>query len=234
MLLKYFSRLPNYKEIIRYWNLTKFDNNDILLNYFLIKIMNSGLKYNPSTTEEMIFLKLFELKKFSNNKIVYMKNMEGDSLFYIINFLKMYSRVLRINYESFLKYKNIHKYNIIKFQINKFKTEIVESERSLVNDELDAALVRNYRGLIAIESEKVFWYEANMYQDFGDGLLDRNINYKIFHMHKVNVLKYLKNKLLCNLKLKIYWRKINKIIKNSYYIFPPSSVIYIYNKRDNI
>ena len=230
----YFSRLPNYIEITRYWNLTKFDNNDILLNYFLIKIMNSGLKHNPSTTEEMIFLKLFEVKKFSNNKIVYMKNMEGDSLFYIINFLKMYSRVLRINYDSFLNYKNINKFNYIKFQINNSKTEIVESERSLVNDELDTELVRNYRGLIAIESDLVYWYEANMYQDFGDDLLDRNINYKIFHMHKVNVLKYLKNRFLCNLKLKIYWKKINKIIRKSYYVFPSSSVIYIYNERDNI
>ena len=92
--------------------------------------------------------------------------------------------------ENTFIYKNINKFNYIKFQINNSKTEIVESERSLVNDELDTELVRNYRGLIAIESDLVYWYEANMYQDFGDDLLDRNINYKIFHMHKVNVLKY--------------------------------------------
>ena len=146
----------------------------------------------------------------------------------------MYSRILRINYDSFLNYKNINKFNYIKFQINNSKTEIVESERRLVNDELDTELVRNNRGLIAIESDLVYWYEANMYQDFGDDLSDRNINYKIFHMHKVNVLKYLKNIFLCNLKLKIYWRKINKIIRKSYYVFPSSPVIYIYNERDNI
>lgn len=227
----YFSRLPNYVEIKRYWNLTEFDNNDILLNYFLIKLMNSSLKHNPSATEEMLFLKLFEIKKFSNNKIVYMKNEEGDSLYYIINFLKMYNQVLRINYESFLKYKRIKKFNNVKFQINDSRTEVVESERNLVNDELDEALIKNYRGFIVIESDLVYWYDANMLQDFGDDLLDRNLRYKIFNIYKVNVLKYLKNKLLCKLKLKIYWWKINKIIKKSYFIFPSPSVIYIYSKN---
>lgn len=223
----YFSRLPYFKTFDRYWNISTFDKNDILLNYFLIKLMNSHKSYNVSVTEEMILMKLFELKKVSCNKIVYMSNKDGNSMKFIIEFLKMYHSVLRVNYQSFLNYKKINHYNYIKYQTNDNKTDIIVKEKKFIDNKLDSILVSNHRGFIVIESSDVYKYNANMYQDFGDDILDRCIKYKIFNIYRVSFIGYLKNIFISKIQMYLNFRKIKKIIKKSLYSFDDYYIMYM-------
>lgn len=223
----YLSRLPNFKTFDRYWDISSFDKNDVLLNYFLIKLMNSHKSYNVSVTEEMILIKLFELKKLSCNKLVYMDNNDGNSMKYIIEFLKMYHSVLRINYQAFLNYKKINSFNYIKFQMNDNKTDVIIKEKKFIDDELDSLLVNNHRGFVAIESDNVYKYNANMCQDFGDEILDRYIKYKNFSIYRVSFIGYLKNKFISKIQMHLNFRKIKKIIKKSLYYFNECYIMYM-------
>ena len=213
----YFSRLPNCMKITRYWNLATFEKSEILLNYFLTKLINNKFNYNCSIAEEIFFIKIFELK--DAKKIVYMRNEDGDSIFHILNYLKMYFSDLRINYNAFLSYKKVNKSNKLKFEINNSKTEIILSEQHFINNELDGILTPNYRGYIIIQSDDVYKYNANMIQYYGDNILDRNLIYKIYNIYKVNSLKTAYNRLSSKLKLKKNIKKLIKICKNNYINF---------------
>ena len=212
----YFSRLPNCVNIKRYWELRTFEKSEILLNYFLTKLINNRINYNCSVAEEIFFIKIFELK--DAKKIVYLENEDGDSIFHILNYLKMYFNDLRINYNAFLNYKKINKNNKFKFEINSSRTEVVLSESQLVNKELEKLLMPNHRGYVIIQSDDVYKYNANMIQYYGDNILDRNLNYKIFNIYQVNTIKTLYNKLTSRLKLKRNIKKLISIYKKNYYV----------------
>lgn len=213
----YFSRLPNCMKITRYWNLASFEKSEILLNYFLTKLINNKVNYNCSIAEELFLIKIFELKDVK--KVVYMENEDGDSVFHISNYLKMYFSDLRINYNAFLNYKEINKSNELKFEMNNSKTEIILSEEHIINEELDDLLKPNYRGYIIIQSDEVYKYNANMIQYYGDNILDRNLLYKIYNIYRVNYFQKIYNKLTSKQKLKNNINKLKKIYINNYIDF---------------
>lgn len=217
IILMYFSRLPNCIKIKRYWNLTTFEKSEILLNYFLTKLLNDKVNYNCSIAEEVFFIKIFELKDIK--KIVYMANEDGDSFFHILDYLKMYSIDLRINYNAFLNYKKVNVSNKFKFELNNSKTKVILSEIQLVNKELEELLTPNYRGYIIIQSDDVYKYNSNMIQYYGDNILDRNLIYKIYNIYKVNHFQKIYNKILSNKKLKNNIKKLKKIYINNYIDF---------------
>ena len=217
IILMYFSRLPNCVEVKRYWNLTTFEKSEILFNYFLTKLINNKVNYNCSIAEEIFFIKIFELNDV--RKIVYMENEDGDSIFHISNYLKMYFSDLRINYNAFLNYKNVNQSNMLKFEMNNFKTEVVLTEAHFIDKGLEDLLMPNYRGYIIIQSDDVYKYNANMIQNYGDNILDRNLIYKIYNIYKVNSLKTAYNRLSSKLKLKKNIKKLIKICKNNYINF---------------
>lgn len=226
----YFSRLPNCEKIKRYWNLKNFEKSEILFNYFLTKLINNNGNYNCSIAEEVFLIKIFELKDVK--KIIYMKNDDGDSIFYISNYLKMYSSDLKINYDTFLNYKKIGESNNLKFEMNKQSQEIILSEQNLINKELDALLISNNRGYIIIQSDDVYRYSANMIQYYGDNTLDRNLIYKTYNIYKGSRIKSLFNRLSSRLKLKRNIKKLINIYKSNYIIFNSLIIIKYYEENN--
>ena len=130
----------------------------------------------------------------------------------------MYFSDLRINYNAFLNYKKINKNNKLKFEIHSSRTEVALSESQLVNKELEELLMPNHRGYVIIQSDDVYKYNANMIQYYGNNILDRNLNYKIFNIYQVNTIKTLYNKLTSRLKLKRNIKKLISIYKKNYYV----------------
>ena len=226
----YFSRLPNYLTINRFWDVSSFDKNDILLNYFLIKSMNGLRHYQMSITEDIILIRLFEIKKFTNNKIVYMKNDYDDSLSYIMNWMLDFEKNLKINFSSFLNFKNKNNYILLKYELNKNRTKIIKTNNSL---DLDDLLLENSRGLIIMEEKNVYKYEANLIQVYNDNIADKSIKYKLFQVFKVPLYKMLLNKLQSKIRIKIYKRKILKIIKKDYIFFNNYKIIYLFDSKNN-
>lgn len=226
----YFSRLPNCIEITRYWDLTTFKKSEILLNYFLIKLINNN-NCNCSVAEEIFFIKIFELKDVK--KIIYLKNEEGDSIFHISNYLKMYFRDLKINYNAFLNYKKVKKSNILKFEMDNSKRGIILSEKYLINNELNNLLTPNYRGYIIIQSDDVYKYNANMIQFFGDTILDRDLVYKLYNVYEENFFKSIYNKFISKLILNANLKKLWKIYIKNYILFNNLIIFKFYSDNND-
>ena len=117
--------------------------------------------------------------------------------------------------------------NYIKFQINDSKTEIIVKESKITNQELNSLLIKNPRGLLIIESNKVYKYNANMCQDFEGEILDRYTKYKFYNIYQVNFITYFKNLLYSKMIMILNLKKIKKIVKKSLYNFDNHFLLYI-------
>lgn len=143
----------------------------------------------------------------------------------------MYKNILRLNYQGFMNYCVYKEKNILKFEMNISRTGIEEFTGTRINDELKSILIHNFRGIAIIESDKVYRYNANLIQDYGEGLADRNLKYRILEISKCNFVSYLKNKIESKVLMKIYFVKIKRIIKKTYINFGNILFIYYCNKR---
>ena len=210
----YYYRLPDFKSIKRYWNIENFDKNDILINYLLLKIVHNNYARQISITNEMVLVKLFEIKKIKFNKI-FITNKDGhDSIEYLYNYFLMCMKDLNIMYNAFLNFKNINKNNcnIVKYEMNENKTNIVRDIVKCNDIILENAIINNQRGLLAIDESRVYGYESNLIQVF-DNIEDCELRYRIFHINKKSVFKTIINKYITNIKIYIHTKKINKLIK---------------------
>lgn len=210
----YYYRLPDFKSIQRYWNIEDFDKNDILINYLLLKIVHNNYARQISIINEIVLVKLFEIKKIKFNKI-FITNKDGhDSIEYLYNYFLMCMKDLNIMYNAFLNFKNINKSNcnIVKYEMNGNKTNIVRNIVKCNDMILENAIIDNPRGLLAIDESSVYRYEANLTQVF-DNIEDCELRYRVFHIKKKSAFKTIINKYITNIKIYIHTKKINKLIK---------------------
>ena len=66
-----------------------------------------------------------------------------------------------------------------------------------------------------------------MYQDFNNGILDRDIKYKTYNIYRVNYYEYLLNVFDSKIKMYLNYKKIKRIIKKSVYFFDNYYVFHI-------
>lgn len=64
--MKYTERLPQLISFSDIYNYDLGDKNDILLNYFILKLKKNEKRF-ISTLEELVFVKIYEVKKIKNS-----------------------------------------------------------------------------------------------------------------------------------------------------------------------
>ncbi len=102
--------------------------------------------------------------------------------------------------------------NIVKYEMNENKTNIVRNIVKCNDIILENAIINNQRGLLAIDESRVYGYESNLIQVF-DNIEDCELRYRIFHIKKKSAFKTIINKYITNIKIYIHTKKINKLIK---------------------
>lgn len=203
----YRKRLPHIKNIVDEIKYELGDKNDILLNYFMLKIEENTKIRRPSTMDELIMVKILEIKNNGNIFYIYPST--------ILNSLKiseLYFRDLWLMKESFLTCNCIKSKNIIRFEMNANKTKIVKNSTGCRKN-IDEKLIENYRGLLAMDRKEVYNYKADMIQIYSNygGTADQDLEKRNFYIRKENMLNCMKNKKLANSQIKNIAKKYDSI-----------------------
>ena len=204
----YNKRLPGMERIISQFRYDLGDKNDILLNYFMIKVVQNEKHRRISTIDELILTNLLQVKKEKN--IFY---IDATTICNSLNIIELYLTDLYLMKQSFLNWNNINNINIVEYKMNENRTEILRNiERCGKN--VSSNLIENFRGLLAMDKYNVYCYKANMIQIYSDygGVEDRNLKKRMFYISKLNKVQELFVKKKINKEMKRI-----RILKNMYF-----------------
>lgn len=197
ILIKYTERLPELISFSDIYNYDLGDKNDILLNYFILKLKENEKSF-LSTLEELVFVKIYEVKK---DKKFFIKNDKAISL--ALTKYAVYLADLWLMNESFLNWNIIKEKNSIICEMNENKTEIkmnIENCEEAINKKI----VKNPRGLLAMSNGESYKYISNMTQIFDTygGIEDKDVLKREYKINRINKIKYYIVKRNNNIKLK--------------------------------
>ena len=204
----YNKRLPNMESIIGEFGYDLGDKNDILLNYFMIKITQNKNDRRISTIDELILTNLVQVKK---KKHIFYVN--ASTIYQSLNIIELYLKDLYLMKKSFLNWNNISGNNIVEYEMNENRTQILRKVDGCA-EYINNILIENFRGLLAMPLENVYSYKANMIQiyDYFGGIEDRNLKKRTFYISKLNKVQAIIAKKKIN-------KEIEKItaLKNRYF-----------------
>ncbi len=197
ILMKYTERLPQLISFSDIYNYDLGDKNDILLNYFILKLKKNEKRF-ISTLEELVFVKIYEVKK---DKKFFIKN--DKAIFLALTIYALYLADLWLMNDSFLNWNIIKEKNNIICEMNENKTEIKMNIENC-DQSINKKIVKNLRGLLAMYNGESYKYVANMIQifDIYGGIEDRNLLKREYKIKRINKIKYYIVKRNNNVKLK--------------------------------
>lgn len=197
IVIKYTERLPQLISFSEIYNYDLGDKNDILLNYFILKLEKNEKSF-ISTLEELVFVKIYEVKK---DKKLFIKN--DKAILLALSIYALYLADLWLMNDSFLNWNIIKEKNNIICEMNENKTEIKMNIKNC-EDSINKEIVKNPRGLLAMNNGESYKYVSNMIQifDIYGGIEDRNILKREYQINRINKIKYHIIKRKNSLKLK--------------------------------
>lgn len=199
LITMYNERLPQLIDFTNdyYSNYNLGDKNDILLNYFMLKLKENERRF-PSTVDELLFVNLYDVKC---NKNFFIKN--DKAIFLALTVYAIYLSDLWLMKNSFLNWNRLTEKNIIVCEINQNKTSINMNMENCTNA-VKKKIISNPRGLLAMNGYESYKYVSNMFQlfDIYGGIEDRNIIKREYKIGRNGRIKYLMVKQQNNNKLK--------------------------------
>lgn len=199
LITMYNERLPQLIDFTNdyYSNYNLGDKNDILLNYFMLKLRENERRF-PSTVDELLFVNLYDVKC---NKNFFIK--KDKAIFLALTVYAIYLSDLWLMKNSFLNWNRLAEKNIIVCEINQNKTSINMNMENCTNA-IKKKIISNPRGLLAMNGYESYKYVSNMFQlfDIYGGIEDRNIIKREYKIGRNSRIKYLMVKQQNNNKLK--------------------------------
>lgn len=191
-------RLPNEKIIKDSFPFNLGDKNDVLLNYFIIKIIDNKRNNRISTLDELIMVKLLDVKDKKHSFW-----FDPITIYYILDLAELYLKDLWLMKDSFLNWNNFNFSDIIEFQMNQNRTEILKKIHKCKKD-ISKKCIDNNRGLLAMDIRDVYNYKANIVQVYSEygGLLDKDLEKRDIYIRKINPIICKKNKAIVNRRIK--------------------------------
>ena len=199
LITMYNERLPQLTDFTNGYdsNYNLGDKNDILLNYFVLKLKKNEGRFT-STVDELLFVNLYEVKRDKN---FFIKN--NKAIFLALTVYALYLSDLWLMKNSFLNWNQLTGKNIIVSEINQNKTSINMNMENCTNS-IKEKIISNPRGLLAMNGYESYKYVSNMVQlfDIYGGIEDRNIVKREYKIGRNAGIKYLMVKQQNNNKLK--------------------------------
>ena len=199
LITMYNERLPQLTDFTNGYdsNYNLGDKNDILLNYFVLKLKKNEGRFT-STVDELLFVNLYEVKRDKN---FFIKN--NKAIFLALTVYARYLSDLWLMKNSFLNWNQLTGKNIIVSEINQNKTSINMNMENCTNS-IKEKIISNPRGLLAMNGYESYKYVSNMVQlfDIYGGIEDRNIVKREYKIGRNAGIKYLMVKQQNNNKLK--------------------------------
>lgn len=218
ILMKYTERLPQLISFSEIYNYDLGDKNDILLNYFILKMKKNEKRF-ISTLEELVFVKIYEVKKA---KKFFIKN--DKAIYLALTIYALYLADLWLMNESFLNWNIIEEKNNIICEMNENKTAIKMNIENC-EEAINKRIVKNPRGLLAMSNGESYKYISNMIQifDIYGGIEDKNLLKREYKINRINKVKYHIIKRKNSLKLKELAKmqnqyKLRSLLGDIYYL----------------
>lgn len=216
IIAKYNERLPKLIDFKNIYDYSLGDKNDVILNYFILKLKKNEKSF-ISTLDELLFVKIYEVKKDKN---FFIKN--DKAIFFALTVYELYLSDLWLMNDSFLNWNIIKDENNIICEMNENKT-IINMNIEDCKDSIKEKIIKNPRGLLAMSNQEAYKYVSNMFQlfDIYGGTEDRNILKREYKINRINKIKHNIVKRKNNLKLKELAKiqnlyRIRSILENIY------------------
>ena len=197
ILVKYNERLPQSVGFKKIYNYNLGDKNDILLNYFILKLKKNEKRF-ISTLDELLFVKMYDVKRDKN---IFIKN--DKATFFALSVYALYLSDLWLMNDSFLNWNIIKAENSIICEMNENKTKLNMNIEGC-KDSVKEIIINNPRGLLAMPNGESYKYISNMFQlfDIYGGIEDKNILKREYKINSIGKIKYHIIKRKNSLKLK--------------------------------